>query len=351
MKKLILLLLCVTFSVRLRAQAAVPLGSASTYAVLAGSTVTNTGPTILYGNLGLTPGSAVTGFPPGMLAAGGVQNVDNAAAVAAQAALTAAYNNAAGQMATATVSGDLGGRTLTSGVYMSTSTLGITGTLTLSGSGFFIFQVGSALTTASSSQVVLINGAQAANVFWQVGSSATLGTGSIFTGSILALSSITLTTGATLDGRALARNGAVTLDSNNVVVPGPGPGGLQLSVTCPSSSAPVGVPYNSAVVATGGTTPYTFSIVGMLPPGLGPINPSTGAITGTPTGGGSTFVAVVVDSEVPPVTASNTCTITNAVGPPAGGPQSVPTLSTWGLGLLALLLVAYAVGFRRKANV
>ena len=181
---------------------------------------------------------------------------------------------------------------------------------------------------------------------------ATLGTNSIFSGSILALTSITLTTGATLDGRALARNGAVTLDTNSVVNPGPPTTLLGLTVTCPSSVAPIGVPYNSAVLASGGMTPYTFSIVGTLPPGLGPINAVTGTITGTPTGGGSTFVATVVDSEVPAITASNTCTINNAPGGiGGGGAQSVPTLSTWGLALLALLLVAYTIRVRRNVSV
>jgi hypothetical protein len=355
MKKLGLLLvfLCVTFSVGLRAQSAVPLGSDATYVVLAATTITNTGATILNGNLGLSPGTAVTGFPPGQVI--GTQNIANAAAATAQNDLTTAYTTAAGEPATATVSGDLGGQTLTSGVYKSTSTLGITGTLTLSGPGFFIFQVGSALTTASSSQVVLINGAQPANVFWQVGSSATLGTTSTFIGTILAQASITLNTGAVLDGRALARTGAVTLAGNQATDPGGATGGgppPALSIACPSGFAPVGVPYSSAEVASGGTPPYTFFIVGTLPPGL-TLNTSNGAITGTATGGSSTFVAGVNTPSGP--FALNTCTITNTAGTgtpggPGGVGFSVPTLSSWGLGMLALLLVGYAVGFRRKAH-
>jgi hypothetical protein len=349
LKELSLLLLSVAFSVCLRAQSAVPLGSDVAYTVLANSTVTNTGPTVIFGNVGVSPGTAVTGFPPGGVTGGGAIHAADTSAGQAQTDLTTAYLNAAGQAATATVSGDLGGQTLTSGVYMSTSTLGITGTLTLSGPGFFIFQIASALTTASSSQVVLIGGAQAANVFWQVGSSATLGTTSTFAGTILAQASVTLNTGAVLDGRALARTGAVTLDDNTAVNPGPAvTGGTPppLSVTCPNGAAPVGAPYNSSLVATGGTPPYTYSTSGSLPPGL-TLNASTGTIAGTPTGGAATFTARVVDSEARPVTATNTCTITNS----AASSQSVPTLSTWALGLLALLLVGYAVAFRRKVHV
>jgi len=349
LKKLSLLFLGVAFSYCLRAQSAVPLGSDVTYTVLAGSTVTNTGPTIIFGNVGVSPGTAVTGFPPGAVTGGGALHAADGSAGQAQIDLTTAYLNAAGQAATATVSGDLGGQTLTSGVYKSTSSLGITGTLTLSGPGFFIFQIGTALTTASGSHVVLIGGARAANIFWQVGSSATLGTTSTFSGTILAQASVTLTTGAVLDGRALARTGAVTLDHNTGVNPGaevvsgPPP---TLSITCPVGAAQVGQPYNSSLVATGGTPPYTFSIVGALPPGL-ILDTASGAITGTPTGGAATFTVTVVDSEGPPVTATNTCTITNA----ASSSQDVPTLSTWALGLLALSLVTYAMGSRRKRHV
>jgi hypothetical protein len=139
--------------------------------------------------------------------------------------LTAAYIDAAGRTTPAIVAGDLGGLTLAPGLYKSTSSLGITGVLTLDGQGnsnsVFIFQVGTALTTATSSQVALIGGAQAANIFWQIGSSATLGTYSIFNGTIMAQASVTIATGAALTGRALARTGAVTLDSTTAGNPGP----------------------------------------------------------------------------------------------------------------------------------
>lgn len=182
-------------------------------AVLAGSTVTNTGTTTVAGDVGLSPGTAVTGFPPG--ATTGTIHIADSVAARAQAALTAGYIDAAGRTGGTSVSGDLVGRTLTPGVYTSTSSLAISGDVTLKGdpSAVFIFQIASTLTTASGSHVIL-DGVSACNVFWQVGSSATLGTYSTFNGNILALTSITLTTGVNLHGRALARNGAVTLDSD-----------------------------------------------------------------------------------------------------------------------------------------
>jgi len=204
------------------AQAPVGLGTAANFAVLAGSTVTNTGPSVISGSVGLDPGSAVTGFPPGIVLAGTTQVADGVA-LQAQNDLVTAYNSAAGRSSTATVSGDLAGRTLVSGVYTSASTLGLSGALTLDAQGdpnaVFIFQAGSSLIVGSGSQVVLIGGAQACNVYWQVGSSATIGTGSSFVGNIMALTSVTMTTGATLQGRALARNGAVTLDTNTITSP------------------------------------------------------------------------------------------------------------------------------------
>ena len=186
------------------------------FSVLAGSTVTNTGSTVISGDVGVSPGTAVTGFPPG-LASGAIHKADGAAAQA-QAALTTAYIDAAGRAGGTSVAGDLVGKTFTAGVYNSTSSLANTGDVTLDAQGdpaaVFIFQIASTLTTGSGSHVVLANGASACNVFWQVGSSATLGTNSVFKGNVLALTSITITTGVNLQGRALARNGAVTLDSD-----------------------------------------------------------------------------------------------------------------------------------------
>jgi Ice-binding-like/PEP-CTERM motif len=199
------------------------LGTADSFAVLAGSTVTNTGPSIIWGNVGVSPGTAITGFPPGTV--NGTTYSGDAIAAQAQIDLTKAYNSAAGEAPTAILTGtDLGGLTLTPGVYKFNSSAQLTGTLTLNTQGnpnaLFVFQIGSTLTTASNSSVVIFKGGQDGNVFWQVGSSATLGTGTAFEGNILADASITLTTDATiLDGRALARNGAVTLDTNAVTIP------------------------------------------------------------------------------------------------------------------------------------
>jgi HD-GYP domain-containing protein (c-di-GMP phosphodiesterase class II) len=197
----------------------VPLGSAANFAVLAGSTITNTGPTSITGDVGLSPGTAVTGF------LGGLQDVtvqtDNSVAAQAKTDLAGAYGDAAGRPTTDTIPVELGGTTQTPGVYESPAgTFGITGTVTLDAKGdpnaVFIFKAASTLITASGSRVKLINGAQAANVFWQVGSSATLGTYSVLRDNVLALASITVTTGTTVDGRMLARTGAVTLDSDTI---------------------------------------------------------------------------------------------------------------------------------------
>jgi LPXTG-motif cell wall-anchored protein len=203
----------------------VALGTAGNYSVLGAETVTNTGDSVLHLSLGLWPGTSITGFPPGVVDPPAITDATNAAAQQAQSDLTAAYLDAAGRSIDATTTADLGGLILTQGVYAgpAKSPLSITGTLTLDAAGdpsaVFIFQTDSSLTTASGSAVSLVNGAQACNVFWQVGSSATLGTGSAFAGSILALESITVTTGATVRGRALARNAAVTLDTNVFTVP------------------------------------------------------------------------------------------------------------------------------------
>lgn len=200
------------------AQPPVDLADAGTFAVLGGSTVTNTGPSVITGDLGVSAGSAITGFPPGLVL--GATHAADAVAAQGQVSLTAAYNDAAGRTPITSVPADIGGLTLVAGVYNSAVALGLTGDVTLDAEGdpgaVFIFQAGSTLTTASGSRVLLVNGANPCNVFWQVGSSATLGTATAFNGTIMALTSITATTGATVDGRLLARNGAVTLDTNVV---------------------------------------------------------------------------------------------------------------------------------------
>jgi hypothetical protein len=210
--------LVLVVSSALAAQPPVGLGTAGSFAVLAGQTVTNTGPSTINGNLGVSPGAAVTGFPPGTV--NGTIHEADAAAGQAQLDLTTAYNDAAGRTPFVSVPADLTGLTLTPGVYKNASAMGLTGAMTLDAQGnpnaVFIFQAGSTLITGSGSTVNLINGAQPCNVFWQVGSSATLGTTSNFVGNILALSSISLNNGVTLSGSALARNGSVTLIDDTV---------------------------------------------------------------------------------------------------------------------------------------
>lgn len=202
--------------------ATVPLAGASTLALLAGSAISNTGGTTVTGDIGLSPGSSIGGFPPGILV--GTMHINDAIATQAKLDLTAAYNDAAGRTATdiVTLSGNLGGLTLTPGLYKSTSSLAISsGDLTFDAKGnpnaVFIIQIASTLTTTSGRKVILSGGALASNIFWQVGSSATLGTTSVFKGTILAMQSITFNTGATLDGRALARTGAVIMAGNTIV--------------------------------------------------------------------------------------------------------------------------------------
>jgi len=199
-------------------QSPVNLGTAGNFAVLAGSGITDTGPTTITGDVGTFPTTTETGF--GNVTLIGTNHIGDAVTQAAKTDLTAAYNDAAGRLPAIAVSGDLGGMILVPGVYKSASSLGLTGTLTLDAQGdpnaVFIFQMGSTLTTASGSNVSLINGTQSCNIFWQVGSSATLGTGSTFRGTILAFTSITDTTGVTVDGRLHAMNGAVTLDTDTI---------------------------------------------------------------------------------------------------------------------------------------
>ena len=204
-------------------RADVLLASAENFAVLGGATVTSTGATVLDGDLGIYPGLALTGFPPGIVAKGNIY----AGGAVAQQAMTdagAAYVALCRETPSQNLSGqDLGGLTLSNGVWKFDTSAQLTGTLILDAHGDsqarFDFQVGSTLIAASGASIVLLNGAQADNVFWQVGTSATLGAGSDFYGSILADQSVTLDTGASLSGRALAQNGAVTMDDNLIEVP------------------------------------------------------------------------------------------------------------------------------------
>ncbi len=196
------------------------LGTAQTYGILAGTTVTCVTGGTINASVGVSAGSTLTGFPPCTIS--GETNLGNATAATAQSNLTTAYNGLAGMpCGTVVTPSDLGGRTLAPGVYCAATSMAVTGTVTLDGQGnpdaLFVFQVGSTLTTGTTANIALINGAVAKNVYWQVGSSATLGTGTTFRGNILALESITLNDNTTMLGRALARNGAVTLGTNNTI--------------------------------------------------------------------------------------------------------------------------------------
>lgn len=333
------------------AQTVPSLGSAQSFAVLAGSTTTNTGPSVVTGDLGVSPGSAVTGFPPGLVVSGTIHAAD-ATALAAQTDVTAAYNSLASQACDSDLTGqDLGGQVLTAGVYCFSSSAGLTGTLTLDAQGdanaVFIFKIGSTLTTASGSSVALINGGSLCNVFWQVGSSATLGTGTSFTGNILALTSITLTTGATVTGRTLARNGAVTLDSNTVTATcatAPAPPGCPAITLSPATlpNGTVGTSYNQTLTASGGTGPYTFAVIaGALPAGL-TLAPA-GGLSGTPTTAGNSQPTIRA-TDVNACVAETVFAIAVAT--------AVPTLPQVFVVLLALALVAagYARLRRRRAR-
>ena len=205
-------------------QGSVSLATASNFAILAGSAVTNTGATSITGDIGLSPGTSVGGFPPGILV--GTQHINDIIVTQAKLDLTAAYNDLAGRTCTdiVTLSGNVGGLTLTPGLYKSTSSLAISsGDLTFNALGnanaVFIIQIASSLTTTSGRKVFLSGGAQASNIYWTVGSSATFGTTSVFKGNILAMQSITFNTGATLDGRALTRTAGITMLGNTIVKP------------------------------------------------------------------------------------------------------------------------------------
>ena len=246
------------------AAASVPLGTAGSFAVLAGAGITNTGPTTVNGDLGTYPTTTMTGTAS--ITVTGTNHAGDSVTQGAQSALTTAYKTAAGEGPTSPISADLAGQTLKAGVYNSGSSIGLSGALTLDGGGnpnaVFVFQAGSTLTTGSGSTVNLINGAQSCNVFWQVGSSATLGTGSTFRGTIIALTSITVTTGTHVDGRVLARNGAVTLDTNTITRP-----------TCAAATT------TTAATTTAGTTTAGTTTAGTTTAGTTTAATTTAATT------------------------------------------------------------------------
>lgn len=240
----------------------VNLGNAQSFAVLASQTVTNTGTSTIGGDVGVSPGTAITGFPPGVITGAYGLHSNTAAAIAAMADLGAAYTDAAGRApADETAHADLSGLTLAPGLY-SGGALSNTGTLTLDGEGdansVWIFQAASTLITSPNSTVMLIGDANPCNVFWQVGSSATLDTDSTFVGTVMAQTSIAANNGATIQGRLLALTGEVTLINNTVD-----------AAVCAGTPAAGGTP----VPGGGGTTP------GGTTPG-GPTLPATGVDAG-----------------------------------------------------------------------
>ncbi len=395
------------------AQTAPSLGTAQSFAVLGGSTVTNTGPTVVTGDLGLSPGTSVTGFPPGQVVGGAIHAAD-AAAASAQNSVTTAYNSLAGQAcpgANNLTGQNLGGLTLTPGVYCFSSSAQLTGVLTLNAQGnpgaVFIFQIGSALTTASASSVVVTNGGSPCNVFWQVASSATLGTSSSFAGNLIAASSVTATTGVNMTGRVLARNGAATLDTSAVTaascggatptpvpVPTPTPPPAACTLTAPDLFivkrhtaqfvAGTNAAYSIALFNQGiaSTTPIT--VTDTLPPGLAFVS-ATGATwtcaavgqivtctttasvpAASPFANNITLTVTPATGAVPSVTnnaavtGGGDCDATNnttadvtlvaAASPiPPIPPVPVPTLPEWAfIALAALLAVVGVVALRRR---
>ncbi|MER0445350.1 ice-binding family protein [Streptomyces sp. Edi4] len=292
----------------------VPLGTAASFGVLAGATVTNTGPTVVDGlSVGVSPGTAITGFQtsdggPGTVTPPGVLHSADAVAGQAKTDLNAAYNQAAGQTLRDATYNDapheFGGQTLTPGLYRANSSAGITGTLTLDAQGnssaVWVFQIGSTLTTASASTVSFINGASPCNVYWQVGSSATLGADSTFVGTILADTSITATTGAAVNGRLLADaglrgDGAVTLDSNRISQgscatgsTGGSTGGSTSGSTAGSTAGLITGGVVAGATSGGATGSTTVGVIGGVPTGGGTGGVLGGLLGGVLTTGGTT---------------------------------------------------------------
>lgn len=313
----------------------VGLGTAASYGVLGAQTVTNTGPTVVNGDLGVSPGTSITGFGgTGNGTVNGTVHQTDAAAAQAQSDTTTAYNVAASLTPTRTGLQELNGLSLSPGVYNGdTLQLANTGQLTLAGSAdsVWVFQAASTLTIGSGTRIVITGGASSCNVFWQVGSSATIGSAAQFQGTVLADQSVTATTGATVVGRLLARNAAVTLDDNTITrptnCPAAGTPSESVAPTITSGTptdATAGTPYSFPVTATGNPAP-TYSDGGTLPPGL-TINPDTGVISGTPTTPGTTTVTITVDNgTAPPDT--ETYVVTVRAPAPTATPTPTPTAS------------------------
>ncbi|MEH6821035.1 MAG: ice-binding family protein [Dietzia psychralcaliphila] len=271
------------------AQTSVGLGTAQSYAILAGAAITNTGPSTINGDIGVSPGTAITGMDEATV--NGATNAANAAALQAQSDLTIAYNEAASQPPTDTANYSQIGNLedpLTSGVYNATSSMNLTGTVTLDGQGssdgIFIFQAGTTLVTGSDSRVELINGANPCNVFWQVGSSATLGTGTSFVGTVMTTLDISANTGATVQGRLLAQTaGAVTLDTNTINIAPCGEPTVP-TTTPPTTTEPTDTTEPTTPTTTepdDSTTPTTTEPTTSVPPTSVPTTPPTAVPNGS----------------------------------------------------------------------
>ncbi|MHB8458173.1 MAG: ice-binding family protein [Acidimicrobiales bacterium] len=324
------------------AQAPVGLGKAASFAVLAGTTVTNTGSSVVSGDLGVSPGTSITGFPPGVVINGAQHSADTLAGQA-QSDLTTAYIDAASRTPANTVSTDLGGQTLSPGVYKAASSLSLTGTVTLNGNGnpnaVFIFQAGSTLITASNSAVSLTGGTQACNVFWQVGSSATLGTTTTFVGSILALTSVSVQTATTVAGRVLARNGQVSLDDNTITVPtcsAPPP----TTTTTTTTTLPTTTTTTTLPTTTTTTLPTTTTTTTL---------PTTTTTTTLPTTTTTTTLPTTTTTTTLPTTTTTTVTPTTVPSAHTGEPWTGwPYWLLVGLGgAFGLVSLAAAVRVRR----
>jgi uncharacterized repeat protein (TIGR01451 family) len=389
----VLLLLAQTDSA-LAVATAPPLGTAQSFGVLGGSTVTNTGPTHVIGDLGLSPGTSVTGFPPGVVVPPGTIHVTDAVALGAQNDATTAYNNLVGQACDFGPFGptDLAGQTLVPGVYCFSSSVANTGTVTLNGTAtdIWVFKVGSTLTTGPGSSV--LGTGSKCNVYWQIGSSATIDTTSTIEGTIIALQSISLNNGATLNGRALARTGAATLINDTIDASG-----------CPGVAPPGGVglfkAFSPSTTQTGGVSTLTITFTNTnsaaavltaaftdtFPSGLNVASPSNLATTcgvGTPTAGVSS-VTLPAGSTIPggSVAVPGFCTLTvdvtasaaacylntvpigalqtdggsNAASAAAvslcvSAPALTPTLYLWAIIALTLLLALAGFTAIRKQN-
>lgn len=328
------------------------LGAAAPFGVLGASEVTNTGPSVIEGDVGLSPGTSLVGFPPGTLSGGGAFHATDAVADQAQLDLDAAMVTAASLTPTLSGLGNLTGLSLAPGVYSGGElSVDAGGILTLAGSAtsVWVFTAASTLVTGSASAIVLTGGASACNVFWRVGSSATLGTDSDFAGTVMAEDSITATTGTDVVGRLLAAGAAVTLDTTDVTVPtGCAPPGsvttddAPVITSVPASGGTAGQPYSSTVTATG-TPAATYAVTsGALPLGLA-LDTLTGAITGTPVDAGTSTFTVTATNGVGSASIVVTLTIAAAVSaaelPPTGASTLAlaPSLAVVATGIVLLL--------------